>query len=120
MPIHDWKKGFSGVFHTFHQLWAGRLMETLNRELPRGYYALLEQNATGVARKSIEADILALQKLDAESHSNENAMGVPGGAAVIATRPKATIEASLDLSLYMRKQNRVVVRHRSGNRVVAI
>jgi hypothetical protein len=111
MPIHDWKTGFHGVFHDFHQTWIGRIKEALNKRLPKGYYALTEQNATGLSKSSIEADIIALQSNDAD---------VEQGGAVVVERPKAKIEASSELARYARKQSRVAIRHTSNNRVVAV
>jgi hypothetical protein len=120
MPVHDWKTGYRGVFHSFHQIWISRIMETVNRELPRGYYALVEQNATGIGKRKYEADLLTLKKRDFEDFGTQNAMGVPGGAAVVSARPKATIEARIDQALYTRKKSRIAIRHRSGNRVIAL
>jgi hypothetical protein len=41
MPIHDWTRVDSGLFHAFHQSWICVLARALNNgELPREYYAL--------------------------------------------------------------------------------
>jgi hypothetical protein len=111
MPIHDWKSGYHGVFHDFHQTWIVRIKEALNKRLPKGYYALTEQSATGGPKSSIEADILALHSKDID---------VPSGGTLTAERPKAKIEASSELARYARKQSRVAIRHTSHNRVVAV
>jgi hypothetical protein len=111
MPIHDWKNGYHGVFHDFHQTWIGRIKEALNARLPKGYYALTEQSAAGVSQGSIEADIIALQSNDFD---------VDQGGTVTAERPKAKIFATTEMARYAKKQSRVAIRHTSNNRVVAV
>jgi hypothetical protein len=44
----------------------------------------------------------------------------PGDGGVIVSRPKARFAGETDLDFYRRKQNVVVVRHVSGDRLVAI
>ena len=49
MPIHDWSRKPPGLFHHFHQQWAGSICNALNAgSLPQGFYALLDQRAAGV------------------------------------------------------------------------
>jgi len=44
MPIHDWTKVKSGLFHHFRQTWSPLLAAALNSgRLPSGYSALVEQ-----------------------------------------------------------------------------
>src|SRR4051794_6575022 len=46
MPIHDWTRVPSGLFHHFHQDWSIEIARTLNRgRLPKGLSALVEQRA---------------------------------------------------------------------------
>jgi hypothetical protein len=46
MPIHDWTRVPSGLFHHFHQDWSIEIARTLNRgHLPRGFSALVEQRS---------------------------------------------------------------------------
>jgi hypothetical protein len=41
MPIHDWSGKPVGLFHHFHQRWAGSICDALNAgRLPKGFYAL--------------------------------------------------------------------------------
>ena len=43
MPIHDWTRVDSGLFHAFHQGWTVALQNALNAGvLPADYYALVE------------------------------------------------------------------------------
>lgn len=44
MPVHDWTRVDAGTLHAFHTLWICEMMGALNAGLlPRGYYALVEQ-----------------------------------------------------------------------------
>jgi hypothetical protein len=44
MPVHDWTKTYTGVFHSFHGTWLFDLVRALNGGiLPPEYYALGEQ-----------------------------------------------------------------------------
>ena len=46
MPIHDWTRVPSGLFHHFHQSWTIAITGFLNRNgnLPKGYSALVERS----------------------------------------------------------------------------
>src|SRR5262249_40917505 len=57
MPIHDWSRVPSGLFHHFHQSWSIRITDALNAgRLPDGVEALVEQR-TGPK----ESDVLAIE-----------------------------------------------------------
>jgi hypothetical protein len=46
MPLHDWTRVPSGLFHHFHQSWTIRISDALNAgRLPKGVAALVEQKA---------------------------------------------------------------------------
>jgi hypothetical protein len=46
MPIHDWSRVRSGLFHDFHQSWTIRIEDALNAgRLPKGVAALVEQRS---------------------------------------------------------------------------
>jgi hypothetical protein len=46
MPIHDWTRVPSELFHDFHQTWTIQLKIALNSgRLPKGLFALVEQRA---------------------------------------------------------------------------
>lgn len=48
MPIHDWTRVRTGVFHDFHQEWTICIKRALNGGiLPPGYYAMVEQASVG-------------------------------------------------------------------------
>ncbi len=57
MPIHDWSRVPSGLFHDFHQSWSIRIKDALNSgRLPKGVAALVEQRAGPK-----ESDVLAIE-----------------------------------------------------------
>jgi hypothetical protein len=57
MPMHDWTLVEAGIFHAFHHNWITTLSSALNEGvLPKGYYALPEQQAAGFG-----PDVLTLQ-----------------------------------------------------------
>lgn len=119
MPVHDWTRVDAGIFHAFHHDWITDLARALNRGvLPRDYYALPEQYAAGFG-----PDVLALELSgDGDSAGDARSTGEPssdaGGTLVAAPRLAPTAET--DMEFYRRKQKAVVIRHVSGDRVVAM
>jgi hypothetical protein len=113
MPIHDWTRVPAGTFHAFHNAWITFLQKSLNEGLlPPDYYALGEQRAGAV-----EADVLTL-------HSEASAEPRSSGAsqAVLEHPPRVQIEqkADSDLLFFERRRRTLVLRHISGDRVVAL
>jgi len=114
MPIHDWTRVNAGIFHDFHHDWITMLKRTLNAgRLPRGYYALAEQIAGGLG-----PDVLTLEATSRPSLPD--GPSEPGGVAVATAPPKVRLVATSEMTSYARKRNRVVIRHISGHRVVAM
>ncbi len=113
MPIHDWSTVVAGIFHDYHGEWIRTIKHALNAGiLPPDYYALAEQRAAGV-----EPDVLALSggRPDAEP------VELPGdGGGLLLAPPRTRVVAESDLAAYRRRQNAVVVRHASDDRVVAV
>jgi len=115
MPVHDWTRVPGGTFHHFHAAWIPLLADVLNQEaLPAGYYAMAEQVA------GIVPDVLTLQAIDEASPDGNG--GGAGGSTLIATPPRAALVAQLEVEqeIYAAKANHLVIRHQSGDRVVAI
>ncbi len=109
MPIHDWSRVSDGAFHDFHLGWIGELRKALNRGgLPEGYYARAEQVLGGLG-----PDVLALQRPAPAGPARS------GGTAVLAP-PRAAFNFRLERAAYTRAQRRVVIRHESGDRIVAL
>src|SRR6188768_2527096 len=114
MPMHDWTRVDAGIFHDFHQEWAVSIKHTLNGGLlPKKYFALIEQATMRKGTKKYVPDVLTL--------------GLPKGRSVdspsqmaLAERPSTVQTYSNALDAYRKKKNVVVIRHVSGNRVVAM
>ncbi len=108
MPIHDWTRVPSGVYHSFHQDWTIEICRSLNRGiLPEGFYAMADQRVSGP-----EPDVVALRLRGPEP---------AGGVAVAASPPSLPRggQARTDASRYALKANRISIREELG-RVVAI
>ncbi len=115
MPMHDWTKVEAGIFHAFHHEWISEVSRALNRILPEDYYALPEQVAAGFG-----PDVLTLQggSQDGADSFSESHSG--GTATALRTRPKTRFVAETDVEFYRRKKSSIVVRHASGDRIVAM
>lgn len=111
MPIHDWSRVPSGLFHEFHQSWSIRIKDALNSLLPKGFYALVEQKVDGP-----EPDVIAVEM-------KKRGQAPPGGASTaIVAPPKAaqTAYVAADALRYARKANRISIRHPLGEVVAVI
>lgn len=120
MPIHDWRRVEAGIFHDFRHAWIAEIGRVLNGGLlPDTYYALAEQHAAGFG-----PDILTLEHVPGDDEpapsrpTDETANG--GGVGLLVAPPKVRIRAETDMEFYRRKQSTVVVRHVSGDRMVAV
>jgi hypothetical protein len=113
MPIHDWTRVPAGIFHAFHHAWIQTLSNSLNGGiLPQDYYALPEQMAGGLG-----PDVLTLQgrlgRADLDpSHG--------GAVATLLTSPKTRFVAESEHEFYRRKKSSIVIRHVSGDEIVAM
>jgi hypothetical protein len=113
MPMHDWTLVPAGIFHAFHHRWISAISDTLNTGLlPREFYALPEQQAAGFG-----PDVLTLHdpSLGRGDESRETA-----GPTTMLARPRTRFTAETDAEFYRRCKSSVVVRHVSGDRIVAM
>lgn len=112
MPIHDWSRTYAGAFHHFHGTWLFRIAEALNAGLlPPDYYALGEQVVGGAV-----PDVLAL-----ESRRPREAPASLNREDVAALElPAATLVAVAEKPSYPPRPRVIAVRHRSGDRLVAM
>jgi hypothetical protein len=120
MPIHDWPRVSAGIFHHFHHEWISAIQRSLNAgRLPSGFYALAEQVAGGLG-----PDVLTLETDGPVFSEEAGGDGSPetsdGSVAVAAAPPKVRFTAKAEAELLVRRKNRVVIRHSSNHRVVAI
>jgi hypothetical protein len=119
--MHDWTRVPNGVYHAFHNTWIGDLQKALNDNLlPPDYYALGEQQAGDIG-----PDVLTLQTEEEESPESELSSAedaTNGGMIAVAEAPPRTriTQEAEDVAFYLARQRSVVIRHASGDRVVAL
>ena len=113
MPMHDWSKVGSGIYHNFHLLWMANITNRLNAGLlPRGMVAMAEQIIGGP-----EPDVVTLQRNDVVFSAAGD-----GGTEMMTEappKPKTTFVVPVEIERYAAKANRVVIRHSLG-KVVAV
>lgn len=110
MPIHDWGRIPSGLFHHFHQVWTAEIAKCLNRGLlPKGMSALVEQR---VGPK--EGDVLGIERW------KKDALPQARGGALILEPPVTKIVQRNTKEIYAARANRVAVRHRLGQIIAVI
>jgi hypothetical protein len=112
MPMHDWSRVSAGTYHNFHVLWLSAITNHLNAGiLPEGCFAMAEQVIGGP-----EPDVVTLNL----------GMLPPGQSigvvALAAPRQKPTTSVVMiaDEDRYVRKANRIVVRHELGEVLAVI
>lgn len=111
MPIHDWTRVPSGLFHDFHQTWTIHLKTALNAgRLPKGLSALVEQKSG-----PREADVLTVET----TRTIPDAATGEGRGLLVMDRPVTSIVRRTTRAIYASRANRVVVRHHLG-RIVAV
>lgn len=111
MPVHDWTKVYSGLFHDFHQSWSIRIKDALNGGLlPRGLNALVEQKTP--AR---EPDVLTI-----DDRLPERRNSPPSGGTMLMDPPATRIVRKSAKEAYSDKANRIVVKHKIGRTIAAI
>jgi hypothetical protein len=110
MPLHDWTRVPSGLFHDFHQTWSIHIKAALNSGLlPKGLSALVEQRSG-----PWEGDVLTV-----ESRKKPKDPPANGSGLLILDRPRATIIRKTTNEIYADRANRILVKHHLG-RIVAI
>lgn len=118
MPLHDWTTVVAGTFHDFHYIWVAEIRRRLNGGLlPDGYYAQAEQ-VTGVA----VPDVLTLhdESQSADKLAADSGVLPKSAIALLDSPPQVQLTQSAEQRIYARKRDRVAVRHRSGDRTVAL
>jgi hypothetical protein len=111
MPIHDWSRVPSGLFHDFHQTWSIHLKAALNSGLlPKGLSALVEQRAG-----PREADVLTVES---RRRSQQPGAGQAGGLLTLE-QPRTKMVRRTTKEIYADRANRIVIRHHLG-RIVAV
>jgi len=112
MPIHDWTRVDSGLFHDFHQCWTVALSNALNAGVfPRDHFTLVEKRT-----RSRASDFFSLHLAPGSAGPDHAA----GGVAVANAPPKARLVRRKEAEIYAGKANLVTVRHRHGDVVAVI
>jgi hypothetical protein len=116
MPVHEWTRVDAGLFHDFHQGWICALYDALNTgRLPSDYFALIEQSI-----RMPDPDVLSLRLSAGKKSAPGTVRGSPVGVAVAEAPPRARVVQSTEVGIYVRKADRVTVRHRHGQIVAVI
>ena len=118
MPMHDWTRVIAGTYHDFHSSWITHIKEALNETLlPEPYYALSEQRAGETG-----PDVLALRETTGDAFSPETQGNENGMVAVAESPPRVHLAqvARLEAAFYLAKRRTLVIRHASGDRIVAL
>jgi hypothetical protein len=115
MPVHDWTRVESGIFHDFHVAWIPELRKALNGGLlPEGYYALAEQHAGRAI-----TDVLTLHASPAPPEPPFPPPPATGGLAVAEAPPRARLRQTIESAALARRRS-LAIRHVSGHRLVAL
>ena len=117
MPIHDWTRVSAGTWHDFHLAWIAELRMALNSGLlPPDYYAQAEQVVGPMG-----PDVLTLQTPESPANGDTpHATDSAGGIAVATARPATRLQFTADMDDYVLKRRTIIVRHNSGDRIVAL
>lgn len=123
MPIHDWTRVSTGTWHDFHLAWIAEIRNSLNDgRMPPDYYAQAEQIVGPLG-----PDVLTLQESGPESeptrigtHGSHSASTDAGGVATATAPPRARVTVSADMNDYVLKRRTIVIRHNTGDRIVAL
>jgi hypothetical protein len=113
MPLHDWTKIESGVYHGFHYQWIATMTARLNAGLlPPAYYAAPE--------RSVQGPIPDLITFRDDGLYDNTAVADGGGVATLAKpRKKFVLTAQNESLVYAMRANRIAVKT-SKHRVVAV
>jgi hypothetical protein len=115
MPVHDWTGVEAGVFHDFHHLWITSIWHALNSGvLPSDYYAMADQVA-GPGNP----DVLTLSRRPTPKQPAPSGATALATAADIARQVRFHGRAKPERRATWRPK-RVAVRHKTGDRVVAL
>jgi hypothetical protein len=114
MPVHDWTRVSDGTFHDFHYSWVLEIKRSLMRGLlPKGYYVMAEQFGGDVGAP----DVLTLQTGDPNPAPTE---ALAGTATLTEAPPVVDARSTIARDSYARLQRTLVIRHTSGDRIVAM
>jgi hypothetical protein len=122
MPMHDWTCVSAGTYHDFHNSWITHLKEAFNAGLlPPAYYALGEQRSGDIG-----PDVVTLRtestEVEDRGFTAVDSGDSAGLIAVAESPPRVRLrqEAAEEVRFYLQRRRTLVIRHSSGDRVVAL
>jgi len=117
MPMHDWTRVSAGSFHTFHTAWITEIARALNNGvLPNGFYAESELVAGQTGPDVLTLDADPDWTVKGRTHELESA----GATAAVAAPPNVSVtQVASEQEVYAEKRNRLVIRHSSGDDLIA-
>ncbi len=116
MPIHDWPRVTAGTWHAFHLSWIAEIQLVLNGGiLPPDYYAQAEQIAGPLG-----PDVPTLQMPDSPVNGEAGLSSSSSGVAVTVHPPRMRVTAEAEMNDYVLKRRTLIIRHASGDRIVAL
>jgi hypothetical protein len=111
MPIHDWTRVPSGLFHDFHQTWSIYLKSALNKGvLPNGVSALVEQRAG-----TRESDVLTVEWRETGRRGQPE-----DGGLLVLEPPAAPFQFRSEKEIYAGRANQIAIKHQSGQTLAII
>ncbi len=113
MPMHNWTRVGSWVYHDFHTCFLVAIKRGLNALLPSGFYAMAEQST-----RTMGPDVLTLQSRSADPHLANHGPRPLSGA--VASPPRVAVMDRATARPPGFKQKRLSIRHSSNDRLVAI
>ena len=106
MPMHDWTLVTAGTYHDFHCCWLAKISSILNTDiLPDDHYAQIEHAMAKVA----DEPMVPCETTECDV-----------GLDVALVPPRVRFTESLETDLYAAKARRIVIRHNSDDRIVAM
>jgi hypothetical protein len=114
MPVHDWTRVSDGTFHDSHYSWVLEIKRALKRGLlPPGYYVMAEQFGGDLG----DPGVLTLQAATAPPEPEGS---LAGTATLTESPPVVHARTTIARDSYARLQRSLVIRHTSGDRIVAM
>lgn len=117
MPMHDWTRVSAGSFHTFHTAWITEIARALNNGvLPDGFYAESEQVAGQTGPDVLTLDADPEWGVEGRTQALESA----GATTTVAAPPEVSVaQVASEQEVYADKRYRLVIRHSSGDDLIA-
>ena len=120
MPIHDWTRVTAGTWHAFHLSWIAEIRRAQRRPAAA---KLLRPGRADRGTAGAGCPHLADSRVSAGAWSRGAVQRRPeatAGLAVATVPPRARLVDEVEMSEYVLKRRTLVIRHVSGDRIVAL